>query len=108
MKKYHVAIVGASGAVGEEILKVLIERDFPVGGLKLLASSRSSGMEVEAFGNAYIIEELKEDSFEGVDIAFFSAGGIRFHGQPWAHECGNQGYHRSRAHVFVSRFLPSC
>lgn len=75
MKKYHVAIVGASGAVGEEILKVLSERDFPIDKLKLLASSRSSGMEVEAFGDTYIIEELKEDSFEGVDIAFFSAGG---------------------------------
>lgn len=75
MRRYSIAIVGASGAVGEEILKVLEERKFPVGELKLLASSRSSGMEIEAFGQTYVIEELREDSFVGVEIAFFSAGG---------------------------------
>lgn len=75
MKQYNVAIVGATGAVGEEMRLVLEQRDFPVAGLKLLASERSAGRRMK-FKNIDIeVEELKEDSFEGVDIAFFSAGG---------------------------------
>lgn len=76
-KKYIVAVVGANGAVGEEILRVLEEVKFPVDKLIPLASARSAGKTVEFAGNDIIIEELKEDSFEkfGVEIALFSAGG---------------------------------
>lgn len=70
-----IAIAGATGAVGEEILKCLVDLDVPVGDLRLLASARSAGKEVIFRGVTYIIEELTESSFEGVDIAFFSAGG---------------------------------
>ncbi len=77
MKKeaYNVAVVGATGAVGEEMLKVLAERDFPVAALKPLASSRSAGSTVEFRGKEYLVEELTDDSFADVDIALFSAGG---------------------------------
>ena len=69
------AIAGVTGAVGQEFLAVLAERGFPIGGLKLLASARSAGREVSFGGRTHVIEELKEDSFEGVDLALFSAGG---------------------------------
>ena len=77
MKKeaYNVAVVGATGAVGEEMLKVLAERDFPVAALKPLASSRSAGSTVEFRGKEYLVEELTDDSFADIDIALFSAGG---------------------------------
>ncbi len=77
MKKeaYNVAVVGATGAVGEEMLKVLAERDFPVASLKPLASSRSAGSTVEFRGKEYLVEELTDDSFADIDIALFSAGG---------------------------------
>lgn len=77
MKKYTVAIVGASGAVGEEILKVLEERKFPVKKLVLLASSRSAHQEIEFFGEKYKILETTHEIFknQGIEIAFFSAGG---------------------------------
>jgi len=71
----HIAIAGATGAVGEEILKCLDQRDFPVGQLTLLASSRSAGKTIEFRGQEHTIKELGHDSFEGVDIALFSAGG---------------------------------
>jgi len=71
----NVAIVGATGAVGQEFLTVLAERDFPIRSLKLLASARSAGKRVEYRGQPYVVEELTRDSFEGVQIAFFSAGG---------------------------------
>jgi aspartate-semialdehyde dehydrogenase len=71
----NVAIVGATGAVGQEFLTVLAERKFPMKSLKLLASSRSAGKTVEFMGKTYTIEELKHDSFNGIQIAFFSAGG---------------------------------
>lgn len=70
-----VAIVGATGAVGQEFLELLDERNFPIGKLRLLASARSAGKTVDFKGQTYTIEELTEDSFEGVDIALFSAGG---------------------------------
>ena len=57
------------------IEKVLVERDFPYSEMKMLASARSAGKEVEFDGETYVIEELTEDSFDGVDIALFSAGG---------------------------------
>ncbi|MEP6685384.1 MAG: aspartate-semialdehyde dehydrogenase [Verrucomicrobiota bacterium] len=76
MKKgYHVAIVGATGAVGVELLKVLERRSFPVARLRALASSRSPGRTVEYCGQRVDVEELGETSFAEVDIAFFSAGG---------------------------------
>ena len=71
----HVAIVGATGAVGVEILSCLETRNFPVGSLKLLASARSAGKQVAFRGKMLTVEELTEKSFDGVDIALFSAGG---------------------------------
>lgn len=71
----NVAIVGATGAVGQELLKVLAQRNFPIASLKLLASSRSAGKTAEFAGKTHTIEELTHDSFAGVQIAFFSAGG---------------------------------
>jgi aspartate-semialdehyde dehydrogenase len=70
-----VAVVGTTGAVGQEFLNVLAQRSFPFGNLKLLASSRSAGKTVEFKGKTYTIEELTESSFKGVDLALFSAGG---------------------------------
>lgn len=71
----NVAIAGVTGAVGQEFLAVLDERDFPIGDLKLLASARSAGKTVTFKGKTHTIEELTEDSFGGVDLALFSAGG---------------------------------
>src|SRR2546423_1410281 len=71
----NVAIVGATGAVGQEFLTVLAERDFPIKGIKFLASARSAGKTIEFKGRTYTVEELTKDSFKGVQIAFFSAGG---------------------------------
>src|SRR5256885_2578779 len=71
----NVAIVGATGAVGQEFLTVLAERKFPIKSLKLLASARSAGKTATFRGQTYTIEELTKDSFKGVQIAFFSAGG---------------------------------
>lgn len=70
-----IAIVGVTGAVGQEFLTVLKERDFPYRSIKMLASARSAGKKQEFNGEVYNIEELTENSFEGVDIALFSAGG---------------------------------
>ncbi len=77
MKLYNVAVVGASGAVGEELFRVLEEQNFPVGELLPLASARSAGEIIEFAKKEYKIEELTETVFEGrnIDIAFFSAGG---------------------------------
>jgi aspartate-semialdehyde dehydrogenase len=75
MKKYNVAVVGATGAVGNEMIKTLEQRNFPVKQLKLLASERSLGIELTFRGQAYPVEVLKEDSFAGVQIGLFSAGG---------------------------------
>jgi aspartate-semialdehyde dehydrogenase len=71
----NVAIVGATGAVGQEFLNVLAERKFPIRNLRLLASARSAGKEAQFAGKTYVIEELTQDSFKDVKIAFFSAGG---------------------------------
>ncbi|WP_018250183.1 aspartate-semialdehyde dehydrogenase [Orenia marismortui] len=75
MKKYNVAVVGATGAVGREMLKILEERDFPFDNLKLLASERSEGKKLTCKGEEYVVEATTPESFEGVDIALFSAGG---------------------------------
>ncbi len=72
---WHVAIMGATGAVGGEFLRLLAERDFPLKTLKLLASSRSAGKQLEFGGEKLTVEELTEDSFDGVDLVLSSAGG---------------------------------
>lgn len=91
MKKYNVAVVGATGAVGEELFRVLEEVDFPVNNLVPLASSKSVGIEIEFKDKTYKVLELTEKSFEenDVEIAFFSAGGdISAHYAPYAAEAG--------------------
>ena len=69
-----IAIVGATGAVGIELIRCLENRDFPVGQLRLLASARSAGRELPFRSQPVVVEELTEASFAGVDVAFFSAG----------------------------------
>jgi aspartate-semialdehyde dehydrogenase len=73
--KYNVAIVGATGAVGEQMREVLQERKFPVGEMRLLASERSAGQFLEFDGRQHPVGVLNENSFENTDIALFSAGG---------------------------------
>ncbi len=75
MKKLNVAIVGATGIVGQETIKILEERNFPVAELKLFASSHSAGRKLEFNSREIEVEELSSRSFSGVDLAFFSAGG---------------------------------
>jgi len=75
--KYVVAVVGATGAVGMEMLSILEERKFPVAELKLYASANSEGKELEYKGKELIVHTLTKDSFKGVDIALFSAGASR-------------------------------
>ena len=72
---YNVAIMGATGAVGQVLLEILAERDFPVGELRLLASARSAGRAISFNGSSIQVQELSEDSFAGVDIVLASAGG---------------------------------
>lgn len=74
MKKYNVVIVGASGAVGHEFLKIMTERDFPVGELRLCATSRSAGKVMQFMGKDYVVEETTPDSFNNMDIALFAGG----------------------------------
>ncbi len=74
-KSPHVAVVGATGAVGIEMLKVLEQRRFPVGKLTLLASARSAGRSMTFAGTPVTVQELTPESFKGIDIALFSAGG---------------------------------
>jgi len=71
----HVAVVGATGAVGLEMIETLERRNFPVGRLTLLASARSAGKTLTFRGQPVIVQELKPDSFAGIDLALFSAGG---------------------------------
>jgi aspartate-semialdehyde dehydrogenase len=72
---YSVGIVGATGAVGQELLKLLHARKFPLRALRLFASARSAGKTVTAAGHTYTIEEAKPGAFAGLDLAFFAAGG---------------------------------
>src|SRR3989304_6094423 len=76
-EKYIVGVVGATGAVGREMVKTLEERDFPVEKLRLFASERSEGKTIEFRDKNISVEILKENSFEGIDIALFSAGAER-------------------------------
>ena len=71
---FNLAIAGATGAVGAEFIKLLEEGDLPVKNLKLLASAKSAGKQLKFKGDSLTVEELKTDSFAGVDLAFFSAG----------------------------------
>ena len=73
-KSYNIAVAGATGAVGVEMVKTLEKRTFPVKNLKLLASARSAGKTMDFKGEKIVIEEMTPDSFKGVDIALFSAG----------------------------------
>ena len=73
-KQLHVAVAGVTGAVGSEMLRCLEQRDFPVSELRLLASARSAGKRLSFCGEEVEVEELTPNSFEGVDIALFSAG----------------------------------
>ncbi len=74
-EKYNVAVVGATGAVGNEMIKVLTEHNFPVDELRLLASERSAGQALDFKGKAIPVQVLNENSFKNIDIALFSAGG---------------------------------
>jgi len=74
---YHVAIAGATGAVGTEFLRVLENHRFPIASLRLLASERSEGKRLRFGGEEITVQRLREDAFEGVQIAFFSAGASR-------------------------------
>src|SRR3954468_4071710 len=71
----HVAIVGATGAVGVEMIRTLEKRKFPVGKLTLLASARSAGKTMAYKGTQLPVQELTKDAFKEIDIALFSAGG---------------------------------
>lgn len=75
MKTYNVAIMGATGAVGMQMKEQLEKRNFPIKEIVFLASSRSAGQEIEFNGKTYTVQEAVPESFEGVDIALFSAGG---------------------------------
>ena len=75
------AVVGAAGTVGIEMIKTLGKRNFPVGRLTLLASARSAGKKLKFKGQDVTVQELTKDSFAGIDIALFSAGGGTIFGQ---------------------------
>jgi len=85
---YKVIIVGASGAVGQEILQVMEERNFPVGELKLCATERSAGQKMLFKGQSYTVEETTPASFEGMDIALFAGGEASLEFGPLAAEKG--------------------
>ncbi|SDI94978.1 aspartate-semialdehyde dehydrogenase [Natribacillus halophilus] len=72
---FNVAVVGATGAVGQQMLKTLAEQAFPIKSLKLLSSSRSAGKQMEFDGKTLTVEEATPESFDGVQVALFSAGG---------------------------------
>ncbi|MBT9447911.1 MAG: aspartate-semialdehyde dehydrogenase [Desulfobacterales bacterium C00003106] len=72
---FNVAVAGATGAVGNQMITCLDERDFPVKEITFLASSRSAGKKLKFRGDQVVVQEMTEDSFEGIDIALFSAGG---------------------------------
>lgn len=88
MSLYNVAVVGATGAVGRELVKILEERNFPVGELNCLATSRSLGKELEFRGRVYRVEETRPESFKGVDIALFAGGAASVEFAPAAVESG--------------------
>lgn len=105
MKQYHVAILGATGAVGMQMLEVLLERDFPLASLHLLASKRSAGKVITMKGQSFTVEEAREDSFEGIDIVLGAAeNNIAEHFIPYAVKSGavvidNSSAYRLDEHV---------
>ena len=88
MKKYRVAILGATGAVGQEFLTLIEERKFPFSELRLLASSRSAGKKIAFMGKEYTVQETTPDSFEGIDIALFAGGAASKEFAPHAVKAG--------------------
>jgi len=89
LKKYRVGIVGATGAVGQEIIKLLEKRSFPVGEISLLASARSAGKKIDALGQSLEIKETTPESFKDLDFAIFSAGSD--HSVKFAREATQRG-----------------
>src|SRR4051812_35872573 len=85
----HVAILGATGAVGRVILEVLEEHAFPIASLKALASERSAGQELEFAGDTIKVEKVTEQAFKGVDVAIFSPGATV--SREWAPKAWAQG-----------------
>ena len=75
MTQYNIAVLGATGAVGQELLSILVERQFPYAELRLLASPRSAGRRVAVGGRDYLVEAVSAEAFQGIDFAFFCAGG---------------------------------
>ena len=88
VKQYAIAIVGATGAVGQEFLKVMAERDFPVGELRLLATERSAGKVLTYRGQEYTVQATTTDSFRGIDIALFAGGSASLEYGPAAVQAG--------------------
>jgi len=88
MKKFNLAILGATGAVGQEFINLLNERDFPFNNLCLLASAKSVGKEYQVKGKTYKVEEAKADSFNGIDVALFAGGSISKEFAPIAVKAG--------------------
>lgn len=88
MKKYNVAILGATGAVGAEFLNLIEERDFPFNELRLLASARSAGKQIGFMGKTYTVEEAGPHSFDGIDIALFAGGSVSKEFAPLAVKAG--------------------
>ena len=86
---YHLAVMGATGAVGRQILQTLEKRDFPIRKLTLLSSARSAGTEITFKDQTITVQEAVPELFEGVDIALFSAGGSI--SEKFAHEAVKRG-----------------
>ena len=89
MREYSLAIVGATGLVGQEFIKILVQRDFPMASVSLLASDRSAGKKLKVKDHEIEVEETVPESFKGIDIALFSAGAeISRHFSPIAVKAG--------------------
>ncbi|NQT49048.1 MAG: aspartate-semialdehyde dehydrogenase, partial [Chloroflexi bacterium] len=89
MRGFHLAIVGATGLVGQEFIKVVEQRRFPMASIRLLASDRSAGRKLKVNSEEIEVNETTADSFRGVDIALFSAGAdISRHFSPLAARAG--------------------
>lgn len=89
MKKYNVAVLGATGAVGREMIKVLEERKFPINELRLLASEKSVGEKIKFCNDTLVVQEAKENSFENIDIVLGAVGNsLSKKFLPWAVEAG--------------------
>ncbi|GAI02901.1 unnamed protein product, partial [marine sediment metagenome] len=89
MREYEIAIVGATGLVGQEFIKVLVQRNFPMNSVHLFASDRSAGRKLIINQEEIEVEETTPESFEGIDIALFSAGAeVSRHFAPLAAQSG--------------------